>query len=256
MPQQSVDVSTDQIIFFFAVALSAVATLVVFLFTVIYFNFRANARRQQELLRAMLETQEKERSRIALDMHDDLGPLLSAVKLQIGSLRNLPNTQQPSAIAETQQLLDGAIKQIRGIIRDLVPNNIEEKGLAGVLADLKTHFESAAEVRISLQVVNYDRRLPLQTEINLFRIIQEIVNNAIKHADASEITVSLSQNPDQIALVVADNGKGFDPTMLHEGSGLKNIQTRTQMNHGNLQLHSLPGEGTRYLITFEKKYLH
>lgn len=256
MPQQSVEVSTDQIIFFFAVALIAVTTLVVFFFTVIYFNFRANARRQQELLRAMLETQEKERSRIALDMHDDLGPLLSAVKLQIGSLRNLPDAQHSSAISEVQQLLDGAIKQIRGIIRDLVPKNIEEKGLAGVLEDMKTHLESAAGVRINLQVADQSRRLPVQTEINIFRIIQEIVNNAIKHADASEINVSLSQTPDHLDLVVADNGKGFDPTLLHEGSGLKNIQTRTQMNHGNLQLHSVPGEGTRYWITFEEKYLH
>ncbi|MBX7142779.1 MAG: sensor histidine kinase [Chitinophagales bacterium] len=255
MPQQNIEVSTDQVIFFFTVALIAIITLAVFFFLVIFSYFKANARRQEVLLRAMLETQEKERSRIALDMHDELGPLLSAVKLQVGSLKHVSGEQHTMQLHETQELLDGAITQIRQIIRDLVPKNIEQKGLTGVLQDLKQHVESIAPVRFVIRTDELGGRLGIQSEINIYRIVQEIVNNAVKHAGATEIRLSLTSTPDHLGLQIEDNGRGFMAGEHYEGSGLKNIQTRIQMNQGNYVLEAAPEKGTRYLITFEKKFL-
>lgn len=256
MPEQNIQISPDQIVFSFLVVLIAVAILVAFFFIVVISYFKANARRQSELLKAMIETQEKERNRIALDMHDDLGPLLSAVKLQVSSLRNSINQSSTSTLTETQEMLDSAIQQIRGIIRDLVPKNIDQKGLQGVLQDMKMHLETITPIRIDLKMDGLGERLPMQSEINIYRIIQEVLNNTLKHAGASNISVLVENLKDELNLIIADNGGGFDVKRSFDGSGLKNIDTRVQMNRGKYHVTSDAESGTRYFITFEKKYLH
>ena len=228
--------------------------LVTFFFVIVINYYRTNARRQSDLLMAIVETQEKERNRIAIDMHDELGPLLSAVKLQVSGLKN---THAPDTVAlmETQDLLDEAILQIRQIIRDLVPRNIDQKGLAGALADLKQYFESFTPIKVNLATNGLTERFSLQSEINIYRIIQEIVNNAAKHADADAVSISLNGNDQQLKIEVTDSGKGFDTATVSEGSGRKNIETRIHMNKGVYEIRSIPGKGTSYFISFEKKKL-
>lgn len=255
MLQQNIEVSTKQVIFSFTVVLIAVTTLVAFFFAVVISYFRANARRQSELMKAMIETQEKERNRIAIDMHDELGPLLSAVKLQVGGLRNSINESSAGILSDTQQMLDEAIQQIRQIIRDLVPKNIDQKGLSGVLQDLKTHVEMFTPIIVDLEMHGLNERFSLPSEINIYRIIQEILNNSVKHSVAGKITVHLNSENDHLNLHIADNGKGFDPQKSSDGSGLKNIETRVKMNQGEYRLETSDQGGTHYFITFEKKDL-
>jgi len=255
VPEQNIEVSTQQVIFSFTVVLIAVTTLVAFFFAVIISYFRANARRQSELLKAMIETQEKERNRIAIDMHDELGPLLSAVKLRVGGLRNSVKESSAEVLSDTQQMLDEAIQQIRQIIRDLVPKNIDQKGLAGVLQDLKTYVETFTPIKVELEIQRLNERFSVPSEINIYRIVHEILNNSIKHSGAEKIKIQLVSENDHLNLLVDDNGKGFDPQKSSDGSGLKNIETRVKMSQGEYRLETSAQGGTRYFITFEKKYL-
>lgn len=200
-----------------------------------------------------METQEKERNRIAIDMHDELGPLLSAVKLQVGALKNTPAVDLNTTLADTQDLLDDAIGQIRQIIRDLVPRNIEQKGLSGALLDMKQYFENFSSLKINLHLNGMNERFSIQSEINIYRIIQEIVNNAVKHAEAAEVIIDLSSKVQELKIEVRDTGKGFDSTQISDGSGLKNIETRIKLNKGVYEVKSDPSSGTAYSISFEKK---
>ncbi len=129
MPGQDIQISESEIIRIFFIVLIFIALLLSFLFIIILTYYRTNTRRQAELLKAIVETQEKERGRIAMDMHDELGPLLSAVKLHVGAIKNTPPLDLTAVVLDTQDLLDEAIGQIRQIIRDLVPRNIQQKGL-------------------------------------------------------------------------------------------------------------------------------
>lgn len=256
MPEQSLQVSIEQAIYFFTVALIAIGLLAGFFFVVIISYFRANARRQSELIKAMIETQEEERSRIAIDMHDDLGPLLSAVKLQVGSLKSSVSGLAGNTLEQTQNLLDDAIVQIRQIIRDLVPKNIDKKGILGVLNDLKTQVESFSPIRIHLDSNQQDERFSIQAETNVFRLIQELINNSVKHAMPENIYVKLEMDDTYLKIHYRDDGRGFDPQKAGEGSGLKNIQTRVQMSRGQYRLQAAEGSGTQYFFTFEKRFLH
>ncbi|MEO6166245.1 MAG: sensor histidine kinase [Chitinophagales bacterium] len=255
MPGQDLQISQQELVFIFTTTVVFLALLITFFFIIIITYYRTNARRQKELLRAIVETQENERDRIAMDMHDELGPLLSAVKLQVGSLKSTVPVEMNSTLIETEDLLDDAIGEIRQIIRDLVPRNIDQKGLHGVLNDLKVHFETFAAVKVQLVFKSPEQRFSLQSEINIYRIIQEIVNNAAKHAQSEEVTISLNGNEDRLKIEVADAGKGFDTSLISAGSGLKNIETRIKLNDGEYQVKSEPGKGTHYLISFEKKKL-
>ena len=255
MPEQDVLVSQQELIFIFFVVIFFLALLVTFFFVIIINYYRTNARRQSDLLKAIVETQEKERNRIAIDMHDELGPLLSAVKLQVGSIRDSESSRMNATLMDTQDLLDEAISQIRQIIRDLVPRNIDQKGLTGSLEDMKHYFETFTPIKVNLSLDGFKERFSLQSEINIYRIIQEVVNNAVKHAGAALVNVSLKTNEHQLKIEVSDTGKGFNTDTTSEGSGRKNIETRIRLNKGEYELKSSPGAGTAYFISFEKKNL-
>lgn len=255
MPEEAIRISSQEIIFIFSAVLIFLSLLVTFFFVIIINYYRSNARRQSELLKAIVETQEKERNRIAIDMHDELGPLLSAVKLQVGALRNDPGSPLNNTLSETEDLLDEAIGQIRQIIRDLVPRNIDQKGLSGAFQDMKRYFETFTPLKINLDTDGITQRYNLQSEINVYRIIQEIVNNAVKHSQAEEVNISMKDSGNEIAIEVSDKGKGFDHELMYEGSGLKNIETRIKMNRGSYTVQAATGSGTHYYIHFDKKHL-
>ncbi|MBA2423186.1 MAG: sensor histidine kinase [Chitinophagales bacterium] len=252
MPGQDIQISESEIIRIFFIVLIFIALLLSFLFIIIVTYYRTNTRRQAELLKAIVETQEKERGRIAMDMHDELGPLLSAVKLHVGAIKNTPPLDLTAVVLDTQDLLDEAIGQIRQIIRDLVPRNIHQKGLAGAIYDMQQYFETYSSVKIHLHLDELTERFSLQSEINIYRIIQEIVNNAVKHAETKEIIIAFHKNDQHLKIEISDKGKGFDFTKISNGSGLKNIESRIRLNKGYYEVKSGQGQGTAYFIAFQK----
>jgi signal transduction histidine kinase len=198
------------------------------------------AGQQKKQAVAVMDAQEEERKRIAEDLHDSLGHMLSTIKL---NLQMVPEGQ--SQVKSSLQLLDQASEEIRNITFNLMPRTLEEDGLVPALNELAAKITSSGSVKISLHVHQIEKFvLEKQSQFNIYRIIQEAVNNILKHADAKEITIQLIGQKDHLTIMIEDDGKGFDPAENKSGRGLKNIVTRSLWLKGIINIDSTPGRGT------------
>ena len=193
---------------------------------------------------------EKERGRIASDLHDELGPLLSAVKMKINSFE-LSNNDDIIQIEKTNDHLDNVLKRLREISFDLMPNSLLRKGLGAAVNEFVDYLNNSGNIKFYFHNGNrFD--LSEQKSVNLYRIIQEIVHNTIKHSDATELSIKLQKKEDKIVLVISENGKGFDfnkESNENSGFGLKSLLRRTEIMGGHMFLESEKGKGVTY--TFE-----
>lgn len=191
---------------------------------------------------ALMEGQEQERQRMARDLHDGLGCRLSAIKL---GLSCIPATSilQEFSLQQLSDQLDASIRELRWISRNMMPESLLTLGLQDALKDLCSSVMSP-QLRLVYNAYNIDPALPLSTQTMVYRMVQEIITNAVKHANATTIMLQCSQEEGSFFITVEDNGKGFD-TSNHrsEGMGLKNIRNRVDYFHGNLHIESSP-EGT------------
>lgn len=202
-------------------------------------------------MQSMIIGQEKERQRIAVDLHDSLGGLLSAVKLQFDNIRSKLNGHfHADQYQHATRLLDTAVEEVRNISRNLQPGALRELGLVSALKDLINRFEGEAYPDIFFQYYNIDEKLDDMTALSIYRIIQELINNSIKHAGADEILIQLTTEGDDIVIEYEDDGKGFDPEKLvtRKGMGVENIQSRINYLKGSLSFNSRENEGVSYLI--------
>lgn len=197
------------------------------------------AQQQKEQAVAVMETQEQERKRIAEDLHDSLGHLLSTAKY------NLQSIPQQEIISNSVNLINQAAEEIRNITFNLMPRTLEEEGLVAALNELAAKVNQSGKVQIFLQVHNISQFvLDKQSQFNIYRIIQEAVNNILKHADASEINIQLSGQDKSLLIIIEDDGKGFNSQAPNKGRGLKNIVTRSLWLRGQVNIDSTPGKGT------------
>lgn len=192
---------------------------------------------QKNMLSSMLKGEEQERTRLARDLHDGLGGLLSSIKLQLSGNEGVPAT--------VLQRIDDAVDELRRVAHSLMPEVLVRFGLEVAMKEYCRGF-SKSGVKVICQVYNYDNNMEQSRQVVLYRIMQELVNNALKHADATEILVVLQQNGDVIHLTVEDNGIGFrmeDPSLTY-GVGMANLQARVDFLHGKIDIHSIPATGT------------
>ena len=198
----------------------------------------------QELkaINAMLEGEEKERKRIAEDLHDRVGSMLSAMKLQAD-----PKNEHMNG------LLDETVDEVRRISHNLETKVLNRFGLVAALEDLADKINKAEKVDFELQHLDLSERLENKVEINAYRIVQELVSNALKHSQASEITTQVNRIDNQIIITVEDNGVGFNSLEVKEqatGMGLKNVKSRAHELNGNFNVDSGKGHGTTVTIDF------
>lgn len=210
----------------------------------------AQERQQLERQRAqaVLDAEEAERRRIGADLHDGVGQLLSVVKLGLGSLREdlALTASQQSQFGEAIELVDESVREVRGISHNLLPNALIKRGLARAVREFLDVVDHAGRIRVHLELLGFDTgRLPSTTESTLYRVIQELVQNIIKHAQATEMTIQLVRHEAEVTLLVEDNGVGFDPAALgpDAGIGLRNIESRVAYLGGSLQVDARPGRG-------------
>ncbi|OQP57182.1 histidine kinase [Niastella vici] len=191
---------------------------------------------------ALMEGQEQERRRLARDLHDGLGCSLAAIKLGLSRIPAESAAQELSLQQVTGQL-DAAVSELRWISRNMMPESLLTLGLSDALKDLCSSVMSP-QLRLVYNAYNIDPALPLSTQTMIYRMIQEIISNAVKHANASVLLLQCSQEEDSFFITVEDNGKGFDASRHHsQGIGLKNIRNRVDYFNGNLTIESSP-EGT------------
>jgi two-component system NarL family sensor kinase len=210
-------------------------------------NFR------KELLKAQLETQEQTFHSLSQELHDNIGQVLSLAKLNMSVIELNSKGEMDESISQTKSLLNTAINDLRDISKTLNTDYVKEKNLAesidrelGMLRRTRK-FEATLEVEGQPFFISAERRLIL------FRIIQESLNNIVKHAGATFITVSLQYKPDSLLILIQDNGNGFDAALTPKGVGLLNMNHRSGMIESTVALESIPGQGTTVRIAVAKK---
>ena len=200
-------------------------------------------------LESMMNGQEQERSRIANDLHDSLGGLLSTLKLQYDTLQiDHKKLSADKSYQKIYELIDHACGEVRDISRNLKPASLDKIGLAASLNDLINRYSANGNPEIFLHTNKVDTGLSNEKKLHVYRIIQELLNNAIKHSDADEVDIQLTQQNKELFVKVEDNGKGFDEEKVKKGLGLENIKSRVNMLNGELEWDSGPGMGTSVMI--------
>ena len=201
------------------------------------------------LLNAEINSQEKERNRIARDLHDGLGGTLAAAKLQI---INFPNNSLETDIQQLKQkagdLFDTATQEVRRISHNMAPAALLEMGLIPAIHDLANDVRENKKIDISVQTFGDMSLLNQGQEIMLYRMIQELIQNILKHAKASKIIIQFNQIDTSLNLLVEDDGSGFDPSEVRRGLGLKSIKSRVKYLNGHLDIDSVRGKGTTILV--------
>jgi signal transduction histidine kinase len=230
------------------VVLVIAAALTLFFISIIV-QQRRYRRLAQAKINAEITTLENERRRIASDLHDEVGPLLSAIKIQIRHLT--PASESDAGLVDkSSRYIDDIIARMREISNDLLPSTLQRKGLAAAVYEFLGKIPPNSGLNISFLCPN-DVRLPQDTEVNLYRIIQEVVHNALKHASASTLAIQLLISDKEIRLATEDNGRGFDHREMSHKSGslgLLNLQSRADVLKGHFTWQSAKGKGTRYLF--------
>jgi len=205
---------------------------------------------QEEILRNTILAQEKERKRIAQDLHDEVGAMLSVVKLNVGRIeRKIEEVKTKTLAGETKKYLDETITQVRRISRALLPPSLEKLGLFFALEELANWVNKSDELQIECWKSGEQFRFESKQELALFRVVQELMNNAIKHANASLIKVNARFANSTLAISFSDNGDGFNINeMTRTGLGLKNLESRSEMAGAAFKMKSVVGKGTTALI--------
>jgi two-component system, NarL family, sensor kinase len=201
---------------------------------------------------AMLRGQEEERKRIAKDLHDGLGGMLSGVKLSFMNVRdNMVLTPENQAGFErTIVMLDNTVGELRKVAHNLMPEILLRFGLEEALNDYCDSIEATTGIKVIYQQVGDNRQLGNAAEAAIYRIVQELMNNVLKHAAATQIVVQVTKHSEKVTVTVEDNGKGFDPALVagKKGAGLLSIQHRVNYFKGTLDLNSSPGNGSSVTI--------
>jgi signal transduction histidine kinase len=226
-----------------------IAIIIVYFFVSIIRYHRRYMKLQREKIFAEITIRENERKRIAGDLHDSLGPLLSAVKLNISSV-DIEAPGDREILEKTAGYIDDIIGSMRRISHDLLPSTLERKGLVEAVREFIQQVKNKQPVDIQLYIVK-EIRVPKDKEIHIFRMVQEIVHNTIKHAQAKNLQIGFSEENGHLLCLTKDDGKGFDKVKIlgaSQGLGLRSLESRCEILNGILTLESTPGSGTNYFI--------
>lgn len=247
------------ILFFSIISLAILLTMAIFLF---YrkkqiqqkAELDAEISAQKELrAKSIIEAEEKERIRIATDLHDGVGQLLSAAKLNLSSLENkinLSDAGQQTAFQNAVSLVDDSVKEVRSVSHNMMPNTLLKLGLASAVKEFVTKIQGTPNLKVNLEIVGLNNRLEQEKETVIYRVIQEVVSNIIKHAKATELTLQIIKHDHELSIMIEDNGVGFDTSKINsfEGIGLKNILSRVEFINGTVHFDSAIGRGTTVII--------
>jgi len=207
---------------------------------------------QQLAAKAILAAEENERKRIAEDLHDGVGQLMSAVKMNLSAIESqipFANEDQKNAYKKVMNLVDDSCIEVRSVSHSMMPNALVKAGLEGSLKEFINQINKQV-LKVSLYTEGLNKKLDSSTASILYRVIQECVNNVIKHAQANNLDISVINDNKEIAITIEDDGKGFNTQNLknNEGIGLKNIKTRIDYLKGIVEWNSSPNKGTLVAI--------
>ena len=212
---------------------------------------------QKVLLNASIRLQEEERQRIAADLHDDAGPLLATARLYLNeNLVNQDKATQLQSIYQARQILDDTIQLVRNISHSLMQPTLKNFGLESAVNDLFQKISGSGSINASSRFHDYKERLKPEKELIVFRVVQELINNILKHSSSSFIHLTQNSHGDKFFLRIHHDGRGiiqsdFDKlNKSHIGLGLKNISSRLKVAHGSINFEKDVSQ-TYYKVTLE-----
>ncbi|MDX5511553.1 MAG: sensor histidine kinase [Hymenobacteraceae bacterium] len=229
-----------------------------------YLFYKQNQLRQklvldQEMLkqhklrtRAVMEAEARERKRIGTELHDGLGQLLSVIKLNLTALQDeQEKLKQQSLLTNAINTVNETFKEVRQISHNMMPDVVQKKGLVAALQEYISKINETQVITIELDIVELQEKIDVTLENSLYRVIQEILTNSLKHAKATLMQVQLIKHENELILMIEDNGVGFDTQHLdkNQGIGLKNVKSRIDCLNGEMYIDSVLGRGT--IITIE-----
>lgn len=206
---------------------------------------------QTRMVEAILESQESERKRVAADLHDSVGGMLSAIRLGLSTIAR--QLSDPTLIDPQKKMLDDTIGSVRSISRELMPSTLERFGLAQALRELCEQVQQTSLLPVHFHEKGDTTRVNASHQLMLYRIVQELTTNAVKHAQATAIQIHLNV-ASQLTLVVEDDGRGFDPEQVRSlenagrGLGLFNIENRVRLLGATIVYERLPDHGSRITL--------
>lgn len=212
---------------------------------------------QENTAIAIIQAQENERNRISRDLHDGMGTFLSTLKINLESFESSIPADKTAQYKNISQLVDKTATELRSIMKNLSSETLQENGLEGALQELIESVNRLGLIRFHFLSHGLAKRLDSIIEINLYRVAQELLNNCLKHAHATQATLQLIDHGSIVLLMMEDNGKGFDPKDLKQGDnyrmGLKNIRNRISFINGTLKTESTLGKGSTFIIEIPKQ---
>ena len=205
--------------------------------------------KESQKLKAMIQGEEKERKRFAQELHDGLGAVLAGVKMSISKIKpqTLDQSTQ-SAYQKASDLIDNASRTVREIAHNLMPYALEQQGLIFAMEDICQNFRANRAVDIDLIHYGDEQDLNDSLKITTFRIAQELLSNSLKHAKATSIIVQLTIEPNELMLIIEDDGVGFEPQKVKSGIGLSNIQSRVNYLNGEMTIDTHSDQGSTFTI--------
>ena len=216
------------------------------------------SKHEQALLQTQIEIQEQTLKTISQEIHDNVGQVLSLAKLNLGTFETMESEANQVKINDTKQLVSKAINDLRDLSRSLHGDKIAELGLQDSVANELKILQNTGQYQTALYITGDNYKLEEQKEMVLFRIVQESLNNAIKHAKAKNININIAYQPELFSLIISDDGSGFDPGALQSaetGIGLKSMQNRAALIGAAFTLNSQNGNGTTITIELKRNNL-
>lgn len=209
-------------------------------------------KRQLEITEAVITAQEKERREIGGELHDNVNQILASARLYLGLAKR--DLSEPVAfLEETDNLIFSAISEIRALSHSMIPPSLAESALSEALNNLLNTVKLSGAIKVQLELDKFDEtETSDKLKLTIYRIVQEQVNNILKHAKASNILIGLCNEENKLVLSIKDNGKGFDTTLKTNGVGLMNIKTRAALFNGEIKIISSPGTGCLLLVIFNE----
>lgn len=239
-----------RILFTILIAAAVLALVLVFFIVTILKHQKRKMATEKDKLVAEISLLENERERIAADLHDDLGSLISAIKINLECLQ-VTDKQDREIVSRTGGYIDITMHKVREIANNLAPKSLRQDGLLTAVKELAEMIGNRGLLQITCQCEISELILAQEKKVHIYRIIQEIVNNIVKHAGASVAIIRLTVQNNHLVIDITDNGIGFDAVEAgkkNAGSGLYNIMRRVDLLQGNIYLDSSPGAGAHYTI--------
>lgn len=219
-----------------------------FAFSVIRYQSR-HLKMQRGFFLREISLLEKDRTRIAYDLHDELGPQIALAQIKMRTAMN-DAERRIQLLTEADENLNVIMERLGGIASNLTPRSLHVKGLRFALMDFITQVAGSSSIKLLFDY-NINKEVSSEIAIHIYRIVQEVVHNAIKHSEAAQIEVSIRERGKLIRILCRDDGKGFfiyEQQGKSEGIGLRSLQSRTAMVNGKMHSFSAPGKGTKYLF--------